>query len=56
MVVTDARTIWNALKGIICVYKPADVKVSQVRKTIIGKICSGNKYSCNVIIAYLGCA
>ncbi|KAK9874870.1 hypothetical protein WA026_005684 [Henosepilachna vigintioctopunctata] len=41
MLVKDARIIWNSLKGIICVYKPADVKCSHVRHAILYKICSG---------------
>lgn len=40
MLVTDARVIWNSLKGIACIYKPADVGVRQIRQTIIYKICS----------------
>ncbi|KAI4459447.1 pseudouridine synthase-related [Holotrichia oblita] len=40
MLVTDARIIWNNLKGIVCVYKPAGMKVSRVRRTIINKVCT----------------
>ncbi|XP_044757228.1 mitochondrial mRNA pseudouridine synthase Trub2 [Coccinella septempunctata] len=40
MLVKDAKVIWNTLRGIVCVYKPADVGCRQVRNTIIYKICS----------------
>nr|XP_022900028.1 mitochondrial mRNA pseudouridine synthase Trub2 [Onthophagus taurus] len=41
MPTTDAVKIWNNLKGIICVYKPADVKTNHVRKMIVNRICEG---------------
>ncbi|KAL3276936.1 hypothetical protein HHI36_012302 [Cryptolaemus montrouzieri] len=40
MLVKDAQTIWNTLRGIICVYKPVGVRCIQVRNAIITKICS----------------
>lgn len=36
-----AAEVWKCLRGLICVYKPADVKVEQVRHTIITKLSSG---------------
>lgn len=39
--VYDAATVWNCLNGVINVYKPAGLKVSQVRSTVIGNICRG---------------
>lgn len=47
MLVTDARIIWNNLKGVICVYKPSRMKTSQVRRTIINKVCTGKYASFN---------
>ncbi|KAJ8947076.1 hypothetical protein NQ318_019971 [Aromia moschata] len=41
MLVRDAETIWNTLKGIICVYKPAESSVRRLRTIIINKICTG---------------
>ncbi|KAJ8970909.1 hypothetical protein NQ314_000959 [Rhamnusium bicolor] len=40
MLIRDAETIWNTLKGIICVYKPAEVSVQKLRTIIINKICT----------------
>ncbi|KAG5869616.1 hypothetical protein JTB14_031794 [Gonioctena quinquepunctata] len=36
----DSSLLWNALRGIICVYKPAESSVRNLRKTIISKICT----------------
>lgn len=33
--------MWHALKGIVCVYKPAEVSVKKLRTTLINKICQG---------------
>ncbi|XP_018574955.1 mitochondrial mRNA pseudouridine synthase Trub2 [Anoplophora glabripennis] len=40
MLTRDAELIWNTLKGIICVYKPAEVSTRRLRTTIINKICA----------------
>ncbi|KAF2894349.1 hypothetical protein ILUMI_11827 [Ignelater luminosus] len=54
MLAKDAPTIWNALKGIICVYKPADVSCNRVAKTVIHKICSElNEMDCRPPIDYV---
>lgn len=44
-----APVIWNRLNGLICIYKPADITVPHVRRTIITNICAG-KYTKNVIL------
>lgn len=36
-----AAEAWKCLRGLICVYKPPDVKVAHVRRTIITKLCTG---------------
>ena len=38
---SDAPTIWNLLKGIVCVYKPAGITVASLRKIFIGNISRG---------------
>ncbi|XP_072394654.1 pseudouridylate synthase TRUB2, mitochondrial [Diabrotica undecimpunctata] len=35
----DASLLWNALRGIICVYKPAEVSVRSLRLKLIHKLC-----------------
>ncbi|XP_023024914.2 pseudouridylate synthase TRUB2, mitochondrial [Leptinotarsa decemlineata] len=35
----DSDLLWNALKGIVCVYKPAESSVRNLRKTLIWNIC-----------------
>lgn len=37
--VSEARTIWNLLKGVICLYKPAGITTYSVRKILLGNIC-----------------
>jgi len=39
--VLDAPVVWNTLKGILCVYKPAEVSVKRLRTALIHKICQG---------------
>lgn len=41
--VKDAPTIWNALKGVLCIYKPAECKTERVREKLIYKLCKGKK-------------
>lgn len=41
MSITEAPLVWNALKGIVCVYKPAEFSVKRLRTTLIHKICQG---------------
>lgn len=36
----DSSLLWKALKGIICVYKPAEISVKNLRKTLITKLCN----------------
>ncbi|XP_056644810.1 pseudouridylate synthase TRUB2, mitochondrial [Diorhabda sublineata] len=40
MITADSVQLWNALKGIICVYKPAEVSVRNLRKKLIHKLCT----------------
>ncbi|XP_017771216.1 PREDICTED: probable tRNA pseudouridine synthase 2 [Nicrophorus vespilloides] len=47
MLTTDAALLWRTLKGVICIYKPADTKLSHVRTTIINKLCADlNQLDC----------
>lgn len=39
--VTEAPLVWSALKGIVCVYKPAEISVKRLRTSLIHKICQG---------------
>ncbi|XP_025829327.1 mitochondrial mRNA pseudouridine synthase Trub2 [Agrilus planipennis] len=41
MLAANAKEIWNNLRGVICVYKPAGIKCNQIRKSIINAVCSG---------------
>nr|CAI5840066.1 unnamed protein product [Callosobruchus analis] len=41
MVAQNAAAMWNALRGIVCVYKPAESSVKKLRKDLITKICKG---------------
>lgn len=36
---SDAPTVWNLLKGVICIYKPAGITAASVRKILLGNIC-----------------
>ncbi|PSN49976.1 putative tRNA pseudouridine synthase 2 [Blattella germanica] len=38
ILVSDAPTVWNLLKGVMCIYKPAGLTASSVRKILIGNI------------------
>ncbi|XP_023707965.1 mitochondrial mRNA pseudouridine synthase Trub2 isoform X2 [Cryptotermes secundus] len=40
--VSDAPTVWNLLKGVICIYKPAGITAASVRSILLGNICRGN--------------
>nr|CAH7722672.1 unnamed protein product [Callosobruchus chinensis] len=37
----NAGAMWNALRGIVCVYKPAECSVRKLRQDLITKICKG---------------
>ncbi|KAF7281998.1 pseudouridylate synthase TRUB2, mitochondrial [Rhynchophorus ferrugineus] len=39
--VMEAPVVWNNLKGIICVFKPAELSVGRLRTMLIHKICQG---------------
>ncbi|CAG9772958.1 unnamed protein product [Ceutorhynchus assimilis] len=39
MLVPEAPAVWNALKGLICIYKPAEVPVKKLRNIFIHKMC-----------------
>jgi hypothetical protein len=39
--VSDAPTVWNLLKGVICIYKPAGITAASVRKILLSNICRG---------------
>ncbi|XP_066145347.1 pseudouridylate synthase TRUB2, mitochondrial [Euwallacea fornicatus] len=39
MLLQEAPVVWNALKGLICVYKPTEVSVLKMRRILIHKIC-----------------
>jgi hypothetical protein len=39
--VSEAPTVWNLLKGVICIYKPAGITAARVRKILLGNICRG---------------
>ncbi|VEN49202.1 unnamed protein product [Callosobruchus maculatus] len=41
MVAQNAAAMWNALRGIVCVYKPAEASVRKLRRDLIMKICKG---------------
>lgn len=41
MLVKSAPLVWNQLKGIICVNKPADMTVTHLRGAILTKISQG---------------
>jgi hypothetical protein len=42
--VSEARTLWNLLKGVICLYKPAGITSYSVRKILLGNICRGKVF------------
>jgi hypothetical protein len=50
--VSEAPAVWNLLKGVICLYKPAGITISSVRKILLGNICRGKVFS-NLIILKL---
>ncbi|KDR11978.1 probable tRNA pseudouridine synthase 2 [Zootermopsis nevadensis] len=37
--VSKAPTVWNLLKGVVCIYKPAGITAAYVRKILLGNIC-----------------
>lgn len=41
LIESKAANVFQCLRGLVCVYKPADVKVEQVRHTILTKLSSG---------------
>ncbi|CAH1990544.1 unnamed protein product [Acanthoscelides obtectus] len=40
MVAPNSSALWNALKGIVCVYKPPETSVRKLRTQLILKICA----------------
>ncbi|KAJ9574031.1 hypothetical protein L9F63_008557 [Diploptera punctata] len=38
VLISDAQTAWNLLKGVVCIYKPVGVKVHTLRKMFIGNL------------------
>ncbi|XP_075227578.1 pseudouridylate synthase TRUB2, mitochondrial [Lycorma delicatula] len=40
VLVQDAPSVWNSLRGLICIYKPAGISCFSIRKTLTGKITS----------------
>jgi hypothetical protein len=54
MLVKDASLIWDSLRSVICVYKPANVTCQRVRETIITAVCTGlNEMECRPPIDYV---
>ena len=49
VLIKDAPTVWNNLNGIINVFKPAGIKVSQVRAAVIANLCRGMEINVTVI-------
>ncbi|CAH0559662.1 unnamed protein product [Brassicogethes aeneus] len=50
MLVKEAPVIWNLLKGIVCVYKPAEITCENLRKALLAKICADlNNMECRSI-------
>lgn len=41
MLVKEAPVVWNLLRGILCVYKPAEISCENLRKALITRICDG---------------
>lgn len=41
MIIPEAPVVWGALKGLVCVYKPAEVSVKKLRAILINKVCQG---------------
>lgn len=50
---TRAAEVFKCLRGLVCVYKPADIKVEQVRHTILTKLSSGRYLISNCIQLHL---
>lgn len=40
----DAPTAWNQLNGIINVYKPAGIRVIDVRNAVLSNLCKGKRF------------
>lgn len=39
--VRDARLVYNALNGVVVIYKPASLHFNRMRETIISNLCRG---------------
>lgn len=39
--VSDARLVYNALNGVVAIYKPASLHFNRMRETLIGNLCRG---------------
>jgi hypothetical protein len=53
--VTEAPTIWNLLKGVICIYKPAGISAVSVRKILLGNVCRGEVRMSWLLIVFRSC-
>lgn len=42
---TDASTVWKALDGIVCLFKPASVGKRKLILELKRKLCAGGNYS-----------
>lgn len=54
MIIPEAPVVWGALKGLVCVYKPAEVSVKKLRTILINKVCQG-KHKHTYILEAISC-
>ena len=42
--IKTVRDAWHVLNGVVCLFKPADLTISRVRKGLLANICRGIFY------------